>query len=249
MSQAAAAAGSPFRVILTLDDCILPADKLSLTPSQRHGLSIQTETDLRMLGCELIQSSGILLRLPQVAMATGQVLFQRFYYSESFVKYDMETMSKACIALASKIEEAPRRLRDVINVFHDLKQRRMAGEQQLNESGHGNSDIKPMLLDHKYIDMKSAVIRSEMRLLKVLGFCVHVKHPHKFVISLLQVLGLNRKDDPDPDVRELSHKLVQTSWNYMNDCLRTDVFCRYSADTIAVSCIYLSTRVLKVSLL
>ena len=196
-----------------------------MTPSQAHGLTREDETDLRILGCELIQSSGILLRLPQVAMATGQVLFQRFYYSESFVKQGMEMTSMACIALASKIEEAPRRLRDVINVFNDLKQRR---------TGEATS---PMLLDQTYISIKNQVIKAERRLLKVLGFCVHVKHPHKFVVSLLQVLGLNS-----------DRELVQTSWNYMNDCLRTDVFCRHTADTIAVSCIYLSTRVLRVRL-
>lgn len=30
------------------------------------GLDLQCETDLRILGCELIQAAGILLRLPQV---------------------------------------------------------------------------------------------------------------------------------------------------------------------------------------
>ena len=30
----------------------------------------------------------------------------------------------ACIFLAAKIEESPRRLRDVINVFHHIKQKR-----------------------------------------------------------------------------------------------------------------------------
>jgi len=34
----------------------------------------------------------------------------------------------------------------------------------------------------------------------------------------------------------------------MNDCLRTDVFVRYSPETIACSCIYLSARILKIAL-
>lgn len=224
-SRTESPANNGLRVELTLEDCILPPDRLASTPSRAHGLSHEDETDLRILGCELIQSSGILLRLPQVAMATGQVLFQRFYYSESFVKQSMEMTSMACIALASKIEEAPRRLRDVINVFVHLKQRRTG------------IPVVPIPLDQKYLTMKTEVIKAERRLLKVLGFCVHVKHPHKFVVSLLQVLGLTS-----------DRQLIQTAWNYMNDCLRTDVFCRFPADTIAVSCIYLSTRVLKVSL-
>lgn len=58
----------------------------------------------------------------QVAMASGQVLFQRFFYSKSFVRHDMEAIAMGCICLASKIEEAPRRLRDVLNVFNHIKQ-------------------------------------------------------------------------------------------------------------------------------
>ena len=57
-------------------------------------------------------------------MATGQVLFQRFYYSKSFVRHPVDIMAMACVCLASKIEEAPRRMRDVINVFHHMKQMR-----------------------------------------------------------------------------------------------------------------------------
>merc|ERR1712226_159116 len=110
------------KVILTLENVLLPDEKRSPTPSLLDGLDSETETDLRILGCELIQTSGILLKLPQVAMATGQVIFQRFYFSKSFVKHNMEVLAMACINLASKIEEAPRRIRDVINVFHHIKQ-------------------------------------------------------------------------------------------------------------------------------
>ncbi|XP_054165309.1 cyclin-L2-like [Oppia nitens] len=212
-------------VVISLENCILSEDKLTVTPSMTDGLDATQETDLRILGCELIHTSGILLRLPQVAMATGQVLFQRYYYCKSFVRFPMEITAMACVTLASKVEEAPRRVRDVINVFHHMKQIRQ------------ESEPKSLVLDETYISTKNQVIKAERRLLKELGFCVHVKHPHKFIVTLLQVLE-----------NEKNQLLMQTSWNYMNDSLRTNVFVRYSPETIACACIYLSARTLKVSL-
>lgn len=54
------------RVVLTLKNQLLPEDKLSPTPSQLDGLDFESEMDLRIYGCELIQTAGILLKLPQV---------------------------------------------------------------------------------------------------------------------------------------------------------------------------------------
>lgn len=55
------------KIVLTLENAILPADKLGTrTVSQQDGLSEETEMELRILGCELIQTAGILLKLPQV---------------------------------------------------------------------------------------------------------------------------------------------------------------------------------------
>nr|BAB25762.1 unnamed protein product [Mus musculus] len=147
------------------------------------GLDVDTETGLRVVGCELIQAAGILLRLPQVAMATGQVLFQRFFYTKSFVKHSMEHVSMACVHLASKIEEAPRRIRDVINVFHRLRHLREKKKPV------------PLVLDQEYVNLKNQIIKAERRVLKELGFCVHVKHPHKIIVMYLQVLECERTDN------------------------------------------------------
>ncbi|XP_061775277.1 cyclin-L1a isoform X3 [Nerophis ophidion] len=176
-------------VFLTIDNSLIPEERLSPTPSMLDGLDLQAETDLRILGCELIQSAGILLRLPQVAMATGQVLFHRFFYSKSFVKHHFEIVAMACVNLASKIEEAPRRIRDVINVFHHLKQMRV------------KKTPSSLILDQNYINTKNQVIKAERRILKELGFCVHVKHPHKIIVMYLQVLEC-----------EKNQTLVQTAW-------------------------------------
>lgn len=37
----------------------------------------------------------------------------------------------------------------------------------------------PLLLDQEYVNLKNQIIKAERRVLKELGFCVHVKHPHK----------------------------------------------------------------------
>jgi len=213
------------RVILQISNSVLPLDKLSPTPSAHDGMSAETEADLRNLGCNLIQTSGKLLKLPQVAMATGCVMFQRFFFSKSFVRYSMEVVAMGCVCLACKIEEAPRRVRDVINVFAHIKQVRQG------------KPIKPVVLDAEYIALKNNVIKAERRVLKELGFCVHIKHPHKLIVMYLQLLGFEKHE-----------KFMQMSWNFMNDSLRTDGFVRYQPETIACACIYLSARKLGIPL-
>jgi len=214
-------------VKLTLDNVLLSSDELDSCPSVKDGLTNDEEQSLRNLGCEYIQISGIMLRVPQVAMANAEVLFQRFYCIKSFTKNKMEEMAMACIWLASKIEEAPRRIRDVINVFHYM-------HQKLKDK---SCTPTPLPLDQSYIELKARVIKLERRLLKELGFCVHVKHPHKSIVVFLNVLGLDKNRD-----------LVQTAWNYMNDSLRSVLFVSHTPETIACACIYLAARVLQVPL-
>merc|ERR1711899_267213 len=221
-SQGVASVRSYGHIRLDISNSVLPREKLVSSPSINDGLAEDTELQIRSLGCELIQLAGKLLRLPQVAMATGCVLFQRFYYAKSLVRIPFDIVAMACVCLACKIEEAPRRIRDIINVFNHIKQVR------------SGKPIVPMVLDVKYIALKDEIIKAERRVLKELGFCVHVKHPHKIIVMYLKWLELD------------SHReLLQMSWNFMNDSLRTDVFVRYPPETIAVACIYLSARKLK----
>merc|ERR1712110_1223434 len=136
-----------------------------------------------------------------------------------------EVVAMASIMLASKIEECPRRNRDVINVFHHIKQVR-------NER-----NIHPLPLDQHYINLKNQVIKGERRILKELGFCVHVKHPHKYLFMYCKVLDMIKRKH-----------FVQTAWNFMNDSLRSDVFMRYNPESIACACLYLAARQEKIVL-
>ena len=51
---------------LSLDNRVIPNERLLNTPSFKDGVSHELETDLRIVGCEYIQSAGLMLKLPQV---------------------------------------------------------------------------------------------------------------------------------------------------------------------------------------
>jgi len=76
------------RVVLTLENCLLPEEKICPTPSMQDGLDPEIELDLRILGCEFIQTAGILLKLPQVSLESRlrirlRVRFTSLFSSES----------------------------------------------------------------------------------------------------------------------------------------------------------------------
>jgi hypothetical protein len=56
------------KIRLDIWNSVLPREKLSPTPSQKDGLPEDLETQIRSLGCELIQLAGKLLKLPQVRL-------------------------------------------------------------------------------------------------------------------------------------------------------------------------------------
>ncbi|CAM8941686.1 unnamed protein product [Rhodiola kirilowii] len=195
------------------------------TPSRKDGIDNETETTLRIYGCDLIQESGILLRLPQAVMATGQVLFHRFYCNKSFARFNVKSVAASSVWLASKLEENPRKARHVLLVFHRMECRR--------------ENLPVQHIDHpfskkKYLELKNDLNRTERHLLKEMGFVCHVQHPHKFICNYLASL----------ETQELS----QEAWNLSNDSLRTTLCVRFKSQVIACGVVYAAARRFQVPL-
>ncbi len=135
----------------TINTLLLPPHILNSTPSWRYdNIEPNEETLHRVFGCELIQEAGILLRMSQAVMATGQHLLHRFYYRyilptrvyfhiyiffyihvnhstccrihkrKSLKRFDVFTVSMGCFLLASKLEEKPKILREVLELIITL---------------------------------------------------------------------------------------------------------------------------------
>ncbi|KAL6843381.1 hypothetical protein ACP4OV_027094 [Aristida adscensionis] len=84
-------------IYTAIDTFYLTDEQLRDSPSRRDGIDEATETALRVYGCDLIQESGILLRLRVAA---------------------------SCVWLAGKLEESPRKSKHIIFVFHRMECRR-----------------------------------------------------------------------------------------------------------------------------
>jgi len=204
-------------------------DRSQPTPSKLDGLAEKLEVALRIYGAELIQQVGILLKVPQVTVATGSILFHRFYFRKSFRKFDVKYISIACLYLACKIEETQRSWRDVVNVMHFVFLKRENRTYiPLDKASFKKGD-------YNYWDLKNALVVSERQVLKELGFLVYVEHSHKFILNYLKVL-------------DGSQELAQNAWNYVNDSLRTTVCVHYKPEAIAVTAIYIAARQLAIAL-
>ncbi|XP_021773017.1 cyclin-L1-1-like isoform X2 [Chenopodium quinoa] len=207
-------------IYTAIDTFYLTEEQLTNSPSRKDAIDEETENTLRIYGCDLIQESGILLRLPQAVMATGQVLFHRFYCKKSFARFNVKRVAASCVWLASKLEESPRKARQVLIVFHRMECRRE------------NLPVEHLdLYSKKYSELKMDLIRTERHLLKEMGFICHVEHPHKFISNYLAVLELKEPSE-----------LRQDAWNLANDSLRTTLCVRFKSEVVACGVVYAAAR-------
>ncbi|CAA7023622.1 unnamed protein product [Microthlaspi erraticum] len=211
-------------IYTAIDNFYLTDEQIKNSPSRKDGIDETTETTLKIYGCDLIQEAGILLRLPQAVMATGQVLFHRFYCKKSLAKFDVKIVAASCVWLASKLEENPKKARQVIIVFHRMECRRE------------NLPVDHLdLYSKKFSELKVDLSRTERHILKEMGFVCHVEHPHKFISNYLATL------ETPPELR-------QEAWNLANDSLRTSLCVRFRSEVVACGVVYAAARRFQVPL-
>ena len=198
---------------------LLPAT--AVPPSVADGtLSAAAERAYRVFGAELAAEVGLQLSLPQVAIATAQVLLQRYLHAASLRGTDAHWVVMGALYLAGKLEECCRGMRPIVNASFAAMQRR---------KGRG-AGAAPLLGGRLYLHWKGALIRAERDILRALGFQVYAgvsgQHAHKFLLYFVRVLGGGAP-------------LAQAAWSALNDSLRLDLCLRYPPEVIAAGAIAL----------
>ena len=130
--------------------------------------------------------------------------------------------------LATKVEECPRKMRDVLAVFMHLEQKRKG--------------LTPQPVDiysNRYSAYKERLVKAEREILKELGFILYTEHPHKFILNYVKLLTADEAT---------LKRLAQYAWNFINDSQRTDVCMRYAPETICCAALWMGARVLQIKL-
>jgi Cyclin, N-terminal domain len=193
---------------------------LSQLPSVKDGsMTVDEESLKRRKTCRFIEESGRILKLPRVAVSTAMVFFHRFYARHSFAQHDRFEVAVACIVLAGKTEESPRKLNHVMEECYNLKLRgQQAGRisqaaaaakgcgggggasptsgagsasSSPNNSGSNSTSIDPK--SEEFFKIKERVLLLERVILHTIGFELSVDHPYKFLVEQIKKLVHQRK--------------------------------------------------------
>lgn len=197
---------------------------------------------------------------PQIVTATAQTLFQRFWFVSSLTNFHVAVRLSLCLSLrvtkqltpkghgsiqdtaagalflASKLEETPVRMRDIINSFAYLDHLISSSSSSTTPASQEKQQQKryePMdYFATEFYDRKDAVVIAEMQILKRLGFHTQSALPYGHLANYCQVLELATNDS----------QFVRQAWGHLNDMFHTDVPARYAQSTMAAAAIYLVAR-------
>lgn len=169
------------------------------------------ERQARRRTCRFIEEAGQRsLRQGRVAVATATVFFHRFYAKHAFQEHDRFEVAMACLLLAGKTEESPKKLDFVIRECWKLRRRAQQQQQKLlnNQGGGGESpsmspastmpspsssdkiEIDPK--SEEYVRLKERVLLLERVILHTIGFELSIEHPYKFLVGCVQSLNKKR---------------------------------------------------------
>lgn len=186
------------------------------SPSYRDGIDSAVEARYRREGARFINDAGTKLGLRYDTCATGVVYFHRFYMFHSFKDFPRYVTASCCLFLAGKVEETPKKCKDIIKISQQI-----LNPKQFTQFGN---------------DPKEEVMTLERILLQTIKFDLQTEHPYAFLLKFAKMI----KGD-----KEKIQKLVQMAWTFINDSLCTTLSLQWEPEIIAVSLMYLGTRLNK----
>ncbi|VDN58029.1 unnamed protein product [Dracunculus medinensis] len=152
-------------------DWLFTEKQLNETPSRKDGIDRSEEDQLRREGIKMIVEVGSALKLqPNPTLATAAVYFHRFYMFHSFKEFPKNLTAMGCLFLAGKVEETPKKSKDILIAAKDKYPHQFNLKTALEE-----------------------IMGIERVLLQTIKFDLHVEHPYTFLLQYQKVFKLDRE--------------------------------------------------------
>ncbi|KAH7087995.1 cyclin-like protein [Paraphoma chrysanthemicola] len=211
--------------------------QLETSGSLLDGIPADLEDSVRFAGARLTQAAGILLRLPQEVIAQAIIVFMRFWVGPdggSLVEFSAEQVSAASLYLTTKLSAYPKSPRSLVNVYAYL-------------ASFPSTFIDPSDLQQKHAELyyvsegtyerrRETLFSVEQRILRTLGFNVHVNLPYTLCITYLQALDVFTH----PRAPELAKRAIA----HLNTALLSPqmLYLTHQPPQLATAAIYLAAR-------
>ncbi|CAK4814139.1 unnamed protein product [Aphanomyces euteiches] len=158
------------------------------------------------------------LHLGHVPTTTAMVLAHRFYANASVEVFPYVEIGAACIFLATKITEKPRKLRDVMNVAYCVS----------------NNTNTPVPTGVEYSTLKENLLDAEQTVLRMIRFDMNVALPYQYLLNYTKILGCPRL-------------VVRMALTLTSDLYYMPSALQYPSHVIAASCIVLAIELLEIN--
>lgn len=138
--------------------------------------------------------------------------------------HSVQIVATVSMFLASKAEETPRWLSDLVVVAYKIV--------------YKWDPSAPLRIRQKdiYDKENESVVAGERMLLVTVAFDLNIEHPYKALVAAMKRLEISNKD------------MVKIAWNFVNDWLCTTLCLQYKPHYIAAGSMFLAAKFLKVKL-
>ncbi|KAI9821369.1 MAG: Cyclin- protein fam58a [Thelocarpon impressellum] len=202
---------------------IFTEEELLRTPSALDGLPLEQERENRAKGVNFITQVGIMLKLPQLTLATASVFMHRFFMRYSMVEkagrqaFHYYAIAATSVFLATKVEENCRKMRELVIACCRVAQKnpRLDIDEQSKE----------------YWRWRDTILHNEDLLLEAVCFDLSLEVPYKTLFDFL--CHFDQQDNK---------RLRNAGWAFLNDSNLTMLCLLFPSRTIAAAALYCGAK-------
>ncbi|MCJ1440653.1 MAG: hypothetical protein MMC23_001139 [Stictis urceolatum] len=213
------------QLLLSQSQWLFKEEDLQLTPSVAAGLNPNQERENRAKGVNFILQVGIMLRLPQITLASASVFLHRFFMRRPMIddKANQKSgqhyysVAATCLFLATKVEENCRKMKELVVACVRVAQKnpnKVVDEQ-----------------DKEFWRWRDTILQMEDLLLETLCFDLSLEPPYTPLFHYLNFFEV-----------ENNKPLRNAAWAFLNDSCLTPLCLLWPGRTIAAAALYAAAR-------